>query len=300
MQFRDHRHWHRALAPRAPEAEHETADRRHRMTVDRPNVDRTACPATGTTYVELRHAGHERGPDRRRPPQITAGRAFLAALPFELHALPLHDAWAIWGYSRWRPPAPSTRSSDPRALQSGVVDHRREGPGFRHSALSGQVIELIVPTTELVPRWSRPTRSAIGAPTYKNDLVLQAPDTQGPLRAVLRNIGSFGRAGAARTWRRVRRTQSRVRRTLRNFCIAPISGNILSFQLFRLWANKRHSLGQDRPQLAFPAFNKQANLRVSEVRVRGRNAEIERMWSSVRKPWANWLPISTTDPYPSG
>src|SRR3984957_6124881 len=48
------RHRCRSRTPRAPEPEHESADRRERVAVERPKIDCAARAATGTEHIEPR------------------------------------------------------------------------------------------------------------------------------------------------------------------------------------------------------------------------------------------------------
>jgi hypothetical protein len=48
----------------------ERADRRERVAVDGPGIDRAAGLAAWAVNVHPRRAGHDSGPDRRRPPDI--------------------------------------------------------------------------------------------------------------------------------------------------------------------------------------------------------------------------------------
>ncbi len=61
--------WHRRQsgAPRALQPDHQAADRRERVTVERADVDRPAGPATGTIDIQPRRSGGDGAADRWRP-----------------------------------------------------------------------------------------------------------------------------------------------------------------------------------------------------------------------------------------
>jgi transposase len=61
MQPEDPRHRRRFRAPRAPQAEHQRADRRERVSTDDTKIDDAARPAARAEYLERWRPGEQRG-----------------------------------------------------------------------------------------------------------------------------------------------------------------------------------------------------------------------------------------------
>ena len=61
------RHRRQSGAPRALQPDHQAADRRERVTVERADVNRPAGPATGTIDIQPRRSGGDGAADRWRP-----------------------------------------------------------------------------------------------------------------------------------------------------------------------------------------------------------------------------------------
>jgi hypothetical protein len=73
VQSGQHRHRSIAGAPRAPQGDHQAADRRKRVTVQDADVDRPACLTTGTIDIEPRRSGGDGAADGWRPQRRPLG-----------------------------------------------------------------------------------------------------------------------------------------------------------------------------------------------------------------------------------